>query len=146
VSGAAMAAQTLTPQMFAATIERKLKAAQYMVQNCSNKVVAGWEGFETRLCTYRVKDSATGTVKEASVVLLNPTAQKLATWIVTACSNVLPDTDLSACAGRIFNRVLEQSGGQFPVAGVVYEDLLPQDGHFEAYAFRDGVTTIVEGV
>jgi hypothetical protein len=41
---------------------------------------------------------------------------------------------------------LAKSGGQFPVAAVVYEDIIPGDGVYEIYCFRDGVTVEVEGV
>ena len=47
---------------------------------------------------------------------------------------------------KMFQHILGQSGGQFPVAGVVYEDIIPADGVNEIYCFRDGVTVSVEGV
>jgi hypothetical protein len=31
------------------------------------------------------------------------------------------------------------------VAGVVYEDIIPADGEYEAYCFRNGVTVMVNG-
>jgi len=34
----------------------------------------------------------------------------------------------------------------FPVAGIVFEDLLPANGKFEVFAFRNGVTVRVNGV
>jgi hypothetical protein len=46
----------------------------------------------------------------------------------------------------VFRRVLKQSGGQFPVAGIVYEDIIPKDGVKEAYGFANGVTTILDGI
>ena len=29
---------------------------------------------------------------------------------------------------KVFEHIIAQSGGQFPVAGVVYEDIIPADG------------------
>jgi hypothetical protein len=145
LSGPAFTADVFDAGSFAATIERKLKAARYMEQECQPVSVPGWEGFETQKCTYRVKDRPAGTSKAATVVMLNPSALKLSEWIMNACKNVLPDRDRQACAQRVFGHVLSQSGGQFPVAGVVYEDILPADGINEAYGFRDGVTGIIGG-
>lgn len=140
----APAAETFDAATFSGTIERKLKAARYMEQNCQPVSLPGWEGFETQKCTYSVKDKATRTSKSATVVLLDPTPLKLSEWLVNACKTAAPDTDLKSCTGRLFSRVLAESGGQYPVAGVVYEDLLPEDGVNEAYSFRDGTTTIVK--
>jgi endoglucanase len=39
-----------------------------------------------------------------------------------------------------------QSGAQFPVAGVVFEDILPANGKLEVFAFRNGVTVRVNGI
>jgi hypothetical protein len=141
---ATTAAESLDAASFALTIEQKLRAARYMEKNCNPASISGWEGFETQKCTYSVKDSATGNSKSATVVLLNPSALKLSEWIINACKNVTPSHDLKNCAQKLFRRVLSQSGGQYPVAGVVYEDIIPKDGVNEAYGFRNGVTTIIE--
>lgn len=145
LSGPTMIADTFDAGSFAATIEQKLRAARYMEQNCQPVGVPGWEGFETQKCTYRVKDRPAGTTKAATVVMLNPSARKLSEWIINACENILPDRDRQQCAQRVFGHVLSQSGGQYPVAGVVYEDILPADGINEAYGFRDGVTSLIAG-
>jgi hypothetical protein len=145
IAGPALTGQPFDAGSFAATIQQKLKAARYMEQDCQPVSVPGWEGFDTQKCNYRVKDRPAGTFKAATVVMLNPSALKLSKWIINACKNVLPDRDRQACAQRVFGRVLSQSGGQYPVAGVVYEDILPADGVNEAYGFRDGVTSIIGG-
>ena len=46
---------------------------------------------------------------------------------------------------KLFKHIISQSGGQFPVAGGVYEDM-EGDGFMKAYCFRDGVTVRVDGV
>ena len=47
----------------------------------------GWEGYETSRCSYTVTDED-GTIKNADVVMLNPTEMKLARWIITTCKKV----------------------------------------------------------
>jgi uncharacterized protein YndB with AHSA1/START domain len=123
----------------------RLPAARYMEQRCAPEPVPGWEGFPTLGCEYAVKDRS-GMVKSARVVMLNPTPDQLARWIVSACREVQGDARLDSCADGLARHILTQSGGQFPVAGVVYEDISPRDGIHEAYAFRDGVAVEVEGL
>jgi hypothetical protein len=122
-----------------------LARSHYMESKQSRDVqVPGWEGFPTRRYTYAVADMD-GTSKTADVILLDPTAEQIARWIVQAVSEVKGTYD--AQDGRkLFRHILGQSGGQFPVAGVVYEDILPPDGKNENYCFRDGVTVEIETV
>ncbi len=123
----------------------RLRRGRYMESKTpKDAVVPGWEGFPTKRHTYSVKDQD-GTVKTADVVLLNPTAERIARWIVSAVTEVKGTYDMEE-GRRVFQHILGQSGGQFPVAGVVYEDIIPADGRNEVYCFRDGVTVEVEGV
>ena len=142
----ARAASTADVEAFAEKIERQLRSARYMEGTCTPIAIAGWEGFNTARCSYTVKDAKTGEVKTGLVVLLNPSARTLSAWILNACETIRPTENRSACSRRLYLRVLEQSGGQFPVAGVVYEDVLPRDGIQEAYGFASGVTAILKGV
>lgn len=144
VSACAQAAPSDEIAAFASKIEAPLRLARYMESNCVPLSLAEWVGHETQKCSYTVKDRATGKAKPGLVILLNPSAKLLSTWIVNACRTVRPLE--SGCPDRLFRRVLEQSGGQFPVAGIVYEDILPEDGVQEAYGFKNGVTTILQGV
>jgi hypothetical protein len=123
----------------------RLATTRYMEsKEVRDVLVSGWEGFPTRRYTYSVSDKD-GTSKTADVVLLDPSARQIARWIVQALTEV--KGNYNADEGRkLFRHVLNQSGGQFPVAGVVYEDILPPDGKNEIYCFRDGVTVAVEGV
>jgi hypothetical protein len=129
----------------ASEFESRLARVRYLESGDARPaVVPGWEGFPTRRYTYTVRDKD-GTAKSADVILLDPTATQLADWIVQCLAEVrghyTPDD-----GRRLFSHVIAQSGGQFPVAGVVYEDILPADGANEIYCFRDGVTVEVENV
>jgi hypothetical protein len=123
----------------------RLHKSRYMESpNVSDIHLPTWPGFPTQRYTYSVTDKD-GTTKTADVVMLNPSAEQIARWIVFALIEV--NGTYSPDDGRkIFRHILSQSGGQFPVAGVVYEDILPADGKYELYCFRDGVTVSLEGV
>jgi len=136
------------PTVAAALAERlepRLRQARYMDRRCEPVAIPRWEGYETRRCEYQVKDAATGVVKPGLVVLLDPSALQLATWIVSACAQAAPEAPAADCARHLETRILGQSSGHFAVAGVVLEDILPEDGVYEAYAFRDGVTVRAKG-
>src|SRR6185503_1522122 len=103
----------------------------------------GWEGFPVRRCEYQARDRD-GTVKRATVLLLNAEPLQLARWVVRSCAEVGKAGD-RACTDALVHRIR----AQFPVAGLVLEDLLPAgspDGIHEMYCFRDGVTVVVNGV
>lgn len=140
------AAATEAIDAFAKTIAKPLLFARYMEGACSPTAVNGWDGFDTERCTYTVTDSKNGAKKTGLVILLDPTPRTLSTWIINACAAVRPAEKSEACAKRLFHRILDQSGGQFPISGIVYEDLIPADGVQEAYGFVNGVTTILKGV
>jgi endoglucanase len=127
-------------------ISRWLVTARYMEGKCTPIFVKGWEGFPTQRCSYTVTDSATKTSKNGLVIMLNPSAEKLTTWIFSACKTYRPQINLTQCSNKLSNHIWIQSGAQFPIAGIVYEDNIPEDGIKEAYGFRNGVTTILEGV
>ena len=118
--------------------------ARYMeTGTCTDTTYEGWTGFPLKLCTYKVRDRRDGE-KHSTVVLLDATPRQLARWVVNACLEVLHSSGV-ACTRRLRRWILEQSGGQFPVAGIVLEDM-DGDGLQSMYAFRDGVTCAVEGV
>ena len=125
--------------------ESRLLASRYMERGEGRPVVVpGWEGFDTKRYTYSVKDKD-GTTKTADVIMLNPSAGQIATWIVQAITEA-KGSYTDEAGDRFFRHVIGQSGGQFPVAGIVFEDILPADGAYEIFCFRDGVTVAVEGV
>lgn len=122
----------------------RLLGSRYMERDCRPTTYPQWAGFPLQRCHYSVVDHD-GTTKTADVIMLNPSPEQVARWIVDACWRVRgkispEDTD------KLFTQVIQQSGGQFPVAGVVYEDIIPADGVFEIYCFRNGVTVSIDGV
>lgn len=132
-------------EQLASEFKTRLQRSRYMEVGEGREVsIPGWEKFPTRRYTYSVKDKD-GTSKSADVVMLNASADQIARWIVSALIEVKGSYDPEQ-GRKIFNHILGQSGGQFPVAGVVYEDILPADGVNEIFCFRDGVTVSIEGV
>jgi hypothetical protein len=132
-------------QRLAERLAPRLTRARYMENDPQPVIVPGWEGFPTVKCTYSVHDHPTGAVKTASVIMLNPDAGRLARWIVSACSEAKGFVD-EADTRKLADHILSQSGGQFPIRGVVYEDILPANGIYEVYCFMDGVTVKINGV
>jgi hypothetical protein len=116
-----------------------------MEDECTSISLVGWENLPTLKCRYHVTDKG-GTKKPGLVIMANPIPERLAAWILNACEAVKPATNQRACARGAFAHILDQSGGQFPIAGVVYEDIIPQNGVFEAYGFHNGVTTRLSGL
>lgn len=121
------------------------KSARYMEQDCHSTTYPGWEGLPLQECTYKAKGNHESAWKTAKVIMLNASPDQLARWIVTTCIEV---TGAAArrCTDKLSRHILDQSGAQFPVAGIVFEDILPSDGRMEVFAFRNGVTVKVNGV
>lgn len=98
----------------------------------------------TGLRNCRYYDSSTRI--EAQVVMLNPTAERVTEWTISACSKARARSLLS-CATWVWEDILSGSGTQFAVTGAVAEenlgcgDAAPEVG----YLFRDGVTVRLEG-
>lgn len=76
------------------------------------------------------------------MIFLNPTEDQLVSWVASGCEAARTN-DYAFCALKLAERINEQSGAQFPVAGIVMEDM--GDG-MQQFAFRDGVTVSVPGV
>lgn len=101
-----------------------------------------WKNIELDKCDYTRKKDKTGLKKHATVVVHIPTTNQLARWLVAAC--VIANGSASTkCTNFLVDRIVDQSGGQFPVAGIVYEDM-EKDGYEKAWNFRDGVTVVIE--
>jgi hypothetical protein len=102
-----------------------------------------WEGFSLTFWRYTTDDG-----KSAEVLMLNPSNQQIARWVVTACLEirhpVITDSKPSKYAIQLCDQIISQSGGQFPVAGIVYENM--GGGPFLVWGFRDGVTVGYEGI
>ena len=117
----------------------------YMVQKLLATIdtLPGWEGFPVKLYEYQTgKDLYTGKPKTGKVYLLNPSPEKLAMWVATACWEVKHSVDTSYTFA-LLKWIDGQSNSQFPVKGVVYEDQYTKDFH-EPYVFKDGVTVYIK--
>lgn len=124
---------------------RDLLAHAYMAKELlqTTDTLPGWEGFPVKLYAYKTgKDIHTGQQKRGLVYLLNPGAQKLATWIATTCLLVKGSLD-DQYTTQLLEWIKQQSGAQFPVKGIVYEDQYVK-GYYEPYLFKDGVTVYVK--
>ncbi len=97
-----------------------------------------WHGFPTRLHSYRMSDG-----KTAQVIMCNADANQLARWVVAACLEVKRSAD-PRWTDQLARHIISQSGGQFPVAGIVYENMSGRGNAI--YVFRDGVTCAIAGV
>ena len=142
--------EALSPHLHAiaeklrSTYSGKLTKSRYMEKACQPVTWPGWEGYPTIKCHYSVTDSANSNTKSADVVMLNASAEQIATWAVTAAVDA-GSTRPAIDADKVFRQIISQSGGQFPIAGIVYEDM-EGDGYFDAFCFRNGVTVRVAGV
>ncbi|HEX7753771.1 MAG TPA: cellulase [Niabella sp.] len=117
----------------------------YMVQKliATTDTLPGWEGFPVKLYQYETgNDLYTGQPKTGMVYLLNPTPQKLAIWIATACW-IAKGSVASKYTDSLLTWINGQSNAQFPVKGVVYEDQYTKNFQ-EPYIFKDGVTVYVK--
>jgi 3D (Asp-Asp-Asp) domain-containing protein len=119
-------------------------SARYMEKNCVETTYRNWENLPLKECTYSVKGHGEPTPKKAKVIMLNAAPEQLARWVVSTCLEVAGNAN-QRCTDWLSKRVLNQSGAQFPIAGIVYEDL-NGDGINEVYVFRDGVTVRVNGL
>ncbi|MEP7233173.1 MAG: cellulase [Ginsengibacter sp.] len=117
----------------------------YMVQKvlAITDTLPGWEGFPVKLYEYQTGiDLYTSKPKTGKVYLLNPSPEKLAMWVATACWEVKHNLD-SKYTDALLKWIDGQSNAQFPVKGVVYEDQYTKDFQ-EPYIFKDGVTVYIK--
>lgn len=117
----------------------------YMAQKllATTDTLPGWEGYPVKLYQYETgNDLYTGKPKVAKVYLLNPSPEKLAMWIIIASWEVKRSVDYKY-TDKIFQWIKNQSGAQFPVEGIVYEDQYTRDFQ-EPYLFKDGVTVYLQ--
>jgi hypothetical protein len=142
---------TQEPQLPAQAITRMTaffearRGSRYMEKNCVAATYPGWETLPLKECTYSVKGANDPVKKTAKVIMLNAEPDQLARWVVSTCIEVIGNAS-NKCTRTIGNQIIGQSGAQFPIAGIVFEDILPANGKFEVFAFRNGVTVRVNGV
>ena len=113
-----------------------------MEEQCKGTTHPDWGGFPLRDCHYVVA-KGTPNERKGRVILLNPDDLQLARWIFTSCTAI--DCDESECRENMLRRIKTAAHGQFPVAGVVLEDM-DEDGVFEFYPFKNGLTVSYVGV
>lgn len=121
-----------TGEAFAASIATGLKNSRYMEDDCRDD--RSWPLYGD-LPVIRCKYGLGG--QRAEVVMLNAGPRRLTAWLMDACRGL--NENLTTCMNRGYRQILHQSGGQFPVTGVVLEDM-SGNGKGEAFAFREGVT------
>ncbi len=124
---------------------RGLLEHAYMAQQLLTvtDTLPGWEGFPVKLYAYQTGvDLYTHQPKTGKVYLLNPSPEKLAMWIATTCMEVKKSVEYKY-TDSLFRWIKGQSGAQFPVKGVVYEDQYTKDFQ-EPYVFKDGVTVYIK--
>ena len=122
----------------------RLRATRYMEHDCEFTTWPGWDRFTLSRCRYNVHDRD-GSTKTATVVMLNPSVEQLARWVATACVAAKGEAK-PRFTETLLNRIISESDCQFPVAGIVYQDISPADGVHETCCFRDGVAVEIEGM
>jgi hypothetical protein len=105
--------------------------------------IPDWKGFPTHKWEYAQTDRD-GTRRPATVIMLNPSPDQFARWIVRASYDLKQKYDTAFC-DALLKHVFVCSGGQFVVRGICLEDM-DGDGIHTAYPFRDGVTVKVRGI
>ena len=130
-------------QTLVSRCEKVLKAAYMKGEYVATHYdVPGWEGFPVEEYIYYTgKDIKTGKPKKGRVYLLMPTAEQLAYWVISACWKTVHSLDY-VYTNTLTRFIRWQSGAQFAVRGVVYEDMYTA-GYYEPYVFKDGITVYV---
>lgn len=119
-------------ESFSKSIATPLKNSHYMEGNCkADNSIAVYGNLPVERCSYSLNG------QKAEVSMLNPGPRRLTAWLIEACTAL--STNLQNCVQKSYNQILGQSGGMFPVSGIVIEDM-DENGKGNAYAFREGVT------
>ncbi len=111
-------------------------AARIATRNCDLPEInlLHWEGFPVQSCAYAAGGVAVRTY------MLNPSAEQLARWTVTACMDARAAKPRD-CIGYLARQIMSSSGGVFAVAGFIPAALEAGNGRGTVYChlFRDGV-------
>jgi hypothetical protein len=86
-----------------------------------------WDDFPLKESRYKVGN------KQGRVIMINPERSVLAKWIIASCLIAVGRNNLDQHADKLADAIIEASGSQFVIAGIVLEN-------GKAYTFRDGVT------
>jgi len=80
--------------------------------------------------------------KSGKVVLFDPEPERLTAWIANAVIETSPNHLYNEGRALQFIQLIKkQSHAQFPVVGLVWEDM-DNSGHPKAYGFLDGITVV----
>lgn len=125
--------------VIASRVQKKIIPTRYMEQTFISKTdtLKGWENVDVSLYQYKVS----GTDIIAKVYLADADSRKIASWIISTCvilTNKLSKTNTD----RLIKDIANASGGQFPVLGMVYEDMYGTGQ--TVYYFKDGVTVFLK--
>jgi hypothetical protein len=127
------------------SLRKRLQPARYLSQTCDADPVTTWRGYDGRpvlRCTYSVTSNQ--KTLSAVVYLLNPSVANLTDRIANACAAVGLAAKAS-CGRGLAEWIVENNGGQFPVAGFVIERKRDAggEGPDPVYLeFRDGTTIV----
>ncbi len=128
-------------EVIAARIEQQVIPTRYMEQTfiCKTDTLNGWKGIEVSLYNYKVH----GTDIIAKVYLADADSKKMASWIITTCVSLTGKLSKTN-SDKLIKDIRFASGGQFPVLGMVYEDMYGTGQ--KCYLFKDGVTVYLADV
>jgi hypothetical protein len=119
-------------------IEKLIIPSRYMAQKLilETDTISGWENIKVSLYEYSIDNGK----KTGKVYMANADAKKLATWVITTCFAITKRLDKKN-TDFLIKSIRNASGGQFPVKGIVYENM---DGKgYYPYVFKDGVTVFL---
>jgi hypothetical protein len=101
--------------------------------------ILGWPASLLRECIF--SEGPSGDRLTGYVILIDVKPETIATWIETACAQVLPG--VSKCFRRVLNCGQGNSGMMFPVSGNMMENM--DDEPWKNWFFRNGMTVSMPG-
>lgn len=114
----------------------------------------GWANFRIERCTYLGKVPAKQSAPLLVVLMANAGPERIARWLLTACADAGAERNpaRARCLSRLYAHIKEQSGFQFPVAGLVDETKI-ENGEVVRdvcagicyFTFRDGIAVRIRG-
>lgn len=105
--------------------------------------IESWAGFPTRQFSYS-KTDADGVKKKCLAVMLNPSPNQAARWIVDSVTKACGQY-VEGFARQLVGHVANASGFQFLVRGIHLEDM-DGTGKHTYYPFFDGVTVKLDTI
>jgi hypothetical protein len=114
------------------TAQKSAYAITDATNNCPHPAtdILGWPSALMRECVYK------GGTKKGYVLLVDVKPEIIATWIETACAQLMPTA--SQCFERVLKCARGNSGMMFPVSGNMMENM--GNGPWTNWFFRNGMT------